>query len=163
MLERLFPRSLEPGYRGHPVAKWVLGALTLLMLWRSCVHIFYADGGAQSIATIPLDTFTANGAAAVVLIFAMWGLSQLLMGAVYALVLLRYQALIPLVWLLFVAEWSGRLAIGLWKPAVETVERAPGATGNLIFPILGLAMLALALRQRPDAAEAPVRAAEPAR
>jgi hypothetical protein len=162
VLERLFPRSLEQGYQGHPVAKWVLVLLTLVTLWRSLVHIFYTDGGAQSIATIPLDTFTANGAAAVVLIFAMWGLSQLLMGGVYALVLWRYQALIPAVWLLFVAEWGGRLGIGLLKPAIETAERPPGAVGNVVFPVLGLAMLALALRKGRDDA-APLREAAPAR
>jgi len=162
VLERLFPRSLDRGYQGHPVAKWVLVLLTGVTLWRSCVHIFYADGGAQSIATIPLDTFTANGAAAVVLIFAMWGLSQLLMGGVYAVVLWRYPAFIPAVWLLFVAEWAGRLGIGLLKPAIETAERPPGAVGNLIFPMLGLVMLALALRKGRDA-DAPLREAAPAR
>ena len=151
MLERLFPRSLEQGYRGHPIAKWVLVPLTLLTLWRSGVHIFYADGGAQSIATIPLDTFTENGAAAVVLIFAMWGLSQLLLGLVYALVLWRYQALIPLMYLLFSTEYIGRALIGLAK-AMETVERPPGAVANVIFPVLGLAMLALSLRRPKEGA-----------
>jgi hypothetical protein len=92
----------------------------------------------------------------------MWGLSQLLMGGVYALVLLRYPAFIPAVWLLFVAEWSGRLGIGILKPAIETAERPPGAVGNLVFPVLGLVMLALALRKGRDA-DAPLREAAPAR
>lgn len=146
MLERLLPRSIDQGYRGHPLALWVLVLLTLMSLGRSLVHIFFEDGGAQSIATIPLDSFTPNGAAAVVTIFAMWGLSQLLLALVYVVVLWRYQALIPLVYLLLVAEWGGRLLIGLGK-SVETVERPPGAVGNVVFPLVGLVMLALSLRE----------------
>lgn len=125
----------------------MLVALTIVTLGRSLVHIFFEDGGAQSIATIPLDDFTENGAASVVLVFALWGLSQLLMAVVYVVVLLRYRALIPLVYVLFVAEWTGRLLIGLGKP-IETVGTAPGAVGNLVFPLLGIAMLVLSLQDR---------------
>ncbi len=42
--------------------------------------MFAPDGGAQSIATIPLDSYTANGADTVILIFSYWGLSQLIIG-----------------------------------------------------------------------------------
>lgn len=149
MLDRLFPRSLDEGYRGHSAAKWVLVLLTGITLGRSCVHIFFVDGGAQSIATLPLDTFPPSAAAAVVTVFALWGLSQLLLGLVYVLVLWRYAALIPLVYLLFVMEYVGRILIGLAKP-METLERPPGAMGSVVFSILGIAMLVLALRERRD-------------
>ena len=155
MFESILPRSLEQGYRGHPVARWVLVGLTLITLARSLIHMFKYDGGAQSIATIPLDTFTPGGSAAVVLIFALWGLSQFLLGLVYVVVLWRYPALIPLVYLLFVAEYVGRGLLGLTNP-VETVETAPGARANIVFPILGAVMFFLALprpdRRPPDAA-----------
>ena len=59
------------------MARWVLVGLTLITLGRSPIHMFKYDGGAQSIATIPLDTFTPGGSAAVVLIFALWGLSAI--------------------------------------------------------------------------------------
>lgn len=151
MFERLFPRSLENGYLGHPLAKWVLVLLTAVTFVRSLIHIFLHDGGAQSIATIPLDSFTPGGAGAVVAIFALWGLSQLLIAVVYLAVLWRYQALIPFVYLLFVAEYVGRLLIGIQGPSIA-VERPPGAVANLVAPVLGLAMLVLSLRARkvPD-------------
>ena len=104
MLKTMFPEQLTHDYRGSPIAKWFFVILTIVTLARSLVHIFAPDGGAQSIATIPLDTFTQNGAAAVVLIFALWGLSQLLMGIIYILVLWRYQALIPFMYLLMLVE-----------------------------------------------------------
>ena len=149
MLERILPRSLDAGYQGHPVAKWALVILTLVTLWRSLVHIFLADGGAQSIATIPLDTFTSTGAAAVVTIFAMWGLSQLLLGVFYVVVLWRYPALIPFVYVLFVAEYVGRFFIGVSSPPIA-LERPPGAVANVIFPLLGAALLALSLRRKTN-------------
>ena len=155
MLERFFPRQLDNDYRGRPLALWVFFPITAITLGRSLVHMFRADGGAQSIATIPLDTFTAGGSAAVILIFSLWGLSQLLLGLLYVVVLWRYRALVPLMYLLLIVEYAGRFALGLWKPIV-TLETPPGATGNFIFVVLGAAMLALALRKRTgeDAPEA---------
>ncbi len=154
MFESILPRSMEQGYRGHPVARWVLLGLTLITLVRSLIHMFKYDGGAQSIATIPLDTFTPGGSDAVVLIFAFWGLSQLLLGLVYAVVLWRYPALIPFIYIFFVAEYVGRGLLGLTNP-IETVETAPGARANLLFPILGAVMFFLSLprsdEQSPEA------------
>jgi hypothetical protein len=83
----------------------------------------------------------------VILIFALWGLSQLLLGFVYAVVLWRYPALIPFIYLLFIAEYVGRLLLGLSK-SVASVETPPGAWANLIAPLLGAAMFYLSLPRR---------------
>ncbi|MCP4421252.1 MAG: hypothetical protein GY805_31965 [Chloroflexi bacterium] len=119
--------------------------MTILTVGRSLAHIFIADGGAQSIATIPLDEFTISGATVIIGMFAQWGLTQLMFGLLYVLTLWRYQSLIPLMWLFIFVEWTGRLLLGFYKP-FETVDTAPGAIGNLIFPVLALIMLILALR-----------------
>ena len=145
MLQNLIPETITNDYRGAPVAKWVFILLTVMTIGRSLAHIFLPDGGAQSIATIPLDSFTAAGAAAVISIFAQWGLTQLLFGLLYVIVLWHYQALIPLMYLFIFLEYSGRLLLGLYKP-LETIGTAPGATGNLIIIPLALIMLVLSLR-----------------
>lgn len=145
MWSRLFPENLDNDYRGHPLALWLFYPITLVTIGRSLVHIFTADGGAQSIATIPLDAMTPNGSAAVVTMFALWGLSQLLFGLLYVVVLWRYRALLPLMYLFLLVEYVGRFAIGHWKPIV-TVETPPGATGNYVFMVVGLVMLVLSLR-----------------
>ncbi|MEZ4637022.1 MAG: hypothetical protein R2856_19065 [Caldilineaceae bacterium] len=72
-MESLFPQTANNDYRGAPLAKWIFVFLTAVTLVRSLIHIFAADGGAQSIATIPLSDFTASGAAAVIGMFALWG------------------------------------------------------------------------------------------
>ncbi len=147
MFAKLLPQTITNDYRGAPVAKWVFALLTVVTIGRSLAHIFLPDGGAQSIATIPLDDFTSNGAAAIIHIFAEWGLSQLMFGLLYVLVLWRYQALIPLMWLFILVEYSGRLLLIFTKP-FETVGTAPGGVGNYIFIPLALLMLVLSFKER---------------
>jgi hypothetical protein len=79
--------------------------------------------------------------------FAQWGLTQLMFGLLYVLVLWRYQSLIPLMWLFVLFEWTGRLWLGFVKP-FETAGTAPGAIGNLIIPLLALIMVVFALRKQ---------------
>ncbi|GAB5494791.1 MAG: hypothetical protein Phog2KO_50060 [Phototrophicaceae bacterium] len=145
MLNKFFPQQDIHEYKGNQIAKWVFAILTIITIIRSLIHIFASDGGAQSIATIPLDTFTVNGGATVILIFAYWGLSQLILGIFYGIVLLRYQALIPLMYLSIIVEYVVRVVIALAKP-IETVGTAPGEIANYIIPPLAIVMLFLSLR-----------------
>jgi len=146
MFENLFPKNIDNQYRGMSIAKWVFVAMTILTVGRSLAHIFVADGGAQSIATIPLDAFSSDAAMVIIGMFAQWGLTQLMFGVLYVLVLWRYQSLIPLMWTFILFEYSGRFLLGLYKP-FETVGQAPGGIGNMIFPVLAIIMLVLSLRE----------------
>lgn len=150
MLQRLFPKQADNDYRGHPLALWLFYPITLITLGRSLVHIFRDDGGAQSIATIPLDSFTPDGAAGVVTIFALWGLSQLLIGLLYVLVLWRYRVLLPLMYLSLIVEYLSRIAISNWKPIV-TLETPPAVPGGYLIIVVSLVMLVLSLRRTPAA------------
>jgi len=147
MLDNLLPKIVTNNYRGMSIAKWLFVAMTILTIARSLAHIFLPDGGAQSIATIPLDAYSPEAAAVIIGMFAQWGLTQLMFGFLYVLVLLRYQALIPLMWLFILFEWTGRLLMGFYKP-FETLDTAPGAIGNMIIPLVALIMLALSLRTK---------------
>lgn len=149
MLQNLFPKNIDNHYRGIPFVKWVFVAMTILTIGRSLAHIFLQDGGAQSIATIPLDEFTSYSAAVIIGMFAQWGLTQMMFGLLYVLVLWRYQSLIPLMWLFSLFEWTGRLLLGFYKP-FETVGQAPGGVGNMIFPVLALIMLVLSLKEQKE-------------
>jgi len=146
VFENLFPRIVNNQYRGARIAKWVFVALTAMTIGRSLAHIFLPDGGAQSIATIPLDGYSPGASAVVIGMFAQWGLTQLMFGLLYVLVLWRYPSLIPLMWLFVLFEWTGRLLLEFVKP-FETAGTAPGAIGNLVIPVLALAMLVLSLRK----------------
>jgi hypothetical protein len=107
-------------------------------------HMFALDGGAESIATIPLSRYSPDASANIIAMFAQWGLSQLLFGLVMLVVVVRYRALVPLMWLLLCLEYAGRQGLGLIKP-VHTAGTAPGAAANPLLLLLAVVMLALAL------------------
>jgi len=144
ILSRLFPATIDNIFPGQKVALYIFYAFTAVTLWRSQHHIFAADGGAQSIATIPLDSYTDQGAAAVITIFALWGLAQLGMAFIYLLACIRYKAAIPFLYLLIVVEYGGRLLVGTFKP-IETTGTAPGAAVNIPFMVVGTVLLILSL------------------
>ena len=146
---RLLPATIGNEYRGSRVALIFFVFMAVMTVARSLIHIVAPDGGAQSIATIPLDSFTANGAATVIHLFALWGLSQLIVGIVYVVALLRYRSLIPLLYLLALVEYATRLVLTRMKP-IEIAGTAPGGVGNyILIPVLAV-MLWLSLRRRPD-------------
>jgi hypothetical protein len=113
---------------------------TLVGIVRSLLHIFLPDGGAQVIATIPLDSFSKEAKAVVIGMFALWGLSQLLSSLIYVYILLKKKQCLPFAWFLLLIEYASRWLIGQFKP-FETVQTAPGAIGNYLFMFLSVAML----------------------
>lgn len=144
-MNNLFPKALNNHYTGHPIAKWFLMAITLLTIVRSLIHMFAPDGGAESIATIPLSSFTANCAATVVLLMALWGLAQLLMSFMYVVVLWRYQELIPLMYVIVILEYAMRIFLMHIKP-IHTLGTAPGYVGDYIMLPLAIVLLFFSLR-----------------
>jgi len=141
---KILPKIIDNQYKGKVIAKYVFLLLTIVTVARSLVHMFSPDGGAQSIATIPLDSYTSAGAASVIMIFSLWGLSQLLMGVVYGVVFLKYKSLIPFMYVLLIIEYIMRIVIGIMKPIVTT-GTAPGGIGNYILVPLCIVMLVLSL------------------
>jgi len=146
----LFPKTIDNTFRGQWIALAVFTALTVMIIVRSCIHILAPDGGAQSIATIPLDSYSDGASGTIISMFALWGQSQLLLGIVFLIALVRYRSLVPFCYMLIIVEWGGRVVIGKYKP-IETLETAPGAAANL--PIAGIAavMLLLCLWKRKSA------------
>ena len=144
MLKRVFPASLDNQFPGHKIALYVFFALTALTLWRSQHHLFGHDGGAQSIASIPLHTYSSSAAETVIGIFGLWGLSQLIIGLIYVLAAIRYRSLIPLLYVLFTFEYAMRFWVGANK-TIETAGTAPGSVINLPFMVAGIVLFALSI------------------
>lgn len=149
--QRLFPANVTSEFSGRRIALWLFVPLTVVTLWRSQHHLFAADGGAQSIAHIPLDAYPPAAAQTIVGVFALWGLSQLILALLELLVLVRYRSLIPLFYLLTVFEYLMR---GLVIPALKTIPttaEAPGALINLPMAAAALVLLILSLWPTPSA------------
>jgi hypothetical protein len=141
----LFPLTIDNQFGGHKVALWFFYLVTAVTLWRSQHHLFAPDGGAQSIATIPLDTFSAGASSTVIGLFALWGLSQLIIGLIYLIASIRYRALIPLLYLLGILEYAVRASVSAGYKPIETVGDAPGAVANVPFIVVFSIMLMLSL------------------
>ena len=144
MLSRLLPAHLDNDFRGYQAAIWIFALITAFKLALGLVHVFSADGGAQTMSHIPLDSYAAGAAQNVVGIFARLGLEQLLLGAFFVIVLLRYRAMIPLMFLLALVTQAGAFALAACKPLSLTVS--PGAAPmHLVLSGLYIAGLVLSL------------------
>ena len=72
-MKKVIPNSIEnkaPDSRFVYYFAWLLVGFNF---FRSLEHIFNEDGGAESIAGIPLSTYSTEAAANIIAIFAQWG------------------------------------------------------------------------------------------
>ena len=139
----MFPKQVDNNFKGYNVAAKIFLLVAIISIVRSCIHVLAPDGGAGSIAGIDLSV---AGGSNIVSIFALWGLSQLLMGIVYLVVFFRYKSLIPFMYLLILTEYSGRIAIGFIKPLI-VIHTPPGAIGDYVLIPLAILMLILSLNR----------------
>jgi hypothetical protein len=140
----LFPRRADNDYRGYKPALWIFGLILLLRTVMSVNSIFNGHLVASSADGIPLDSYTPAGSRAVVSLFATLGLSQLALCFIGILVLIRYRALIPFLFTVFLLEHLGRRLISHFLP-VARVGQPPGIIVNLILLCLMVVGLVLSL------------------
>jgi hypothetical protein len=142
MLSPVLPRSLDNTYRGHPAALWFFVPVLFMKTAIALGTILNGRGAAQNADGIPLDSFGAAGAQAVVALFAIWGLSQLVLSVFGVLALVRYRAMVPFMFVLLVLEHVARRWILTLNP-VATTGAHPGVYINLA--LLGLMVVGLGL------------------
>ena len=141
----LLPGEINNKYDGLHIAKYALYPLCLVSTIRSLIHIICFDGGAQSIATIPLDQFSESANSVIIMMFALWGASQLLMAIVSTIILIKYQKCIPFVYFIYGFECLLRLLIFQMKPIVVTNYAPGGKTGSCIMLLYCITFFALSL------------------
>src|SRR5262245_15191580 len=150
MLLRLFPRVIDNRYYGAKAALWMLAAISLskaimgvncagLNPWLSSRWVIEnADG-------IPLANFPDEAVRVIVFLFSAWGLALLVLSLIAVLALVRYRAMVPLVYLLLGLEQIGRKSISLVIRPIDDTGLTPGFFLNWGFSALLLIGLALAL------------------
>lgn len=147
MLSQLFPQRIDNTYRGYKLALWLLGLLLLMRIAISLGSIFNGHTAASSADGIPLDTFTPAGAQTVLSLFALLGLSRLMLGLIGILALVRYRAMVPLMFVLLLLETLGRKLILQALPIPRT-GAPPASTMNLVLLALMIVGLALSVWPR---------------
>ena len=135
-MKKLIPEIIENKIPSNKFVYYFCWLLIGFNLFRSLEHIFSKDGGAESIAGIPLSSYSSDAANNIVSIFAQWGFSQLVLACILLLVVLKIRELIPLMLLIIALENILRGAVGLYKPLILG-DAPPGA----VSPIIGLVTL----------------------
>lgn len=150
MLAPLLPARADNDYRGHKLALWILGLVVLVRIAISFGSIINGYDAATGPDGIPLDTFPQAASQTIVSLFAMLGLSRLLLGLLCILVLLRYRSLVPLMFAVLLIEQLGRQLIVTYLP-IPRVGAPPVSVIHLTILALLIAGLALSLWSRPQA------------
>lgn len=151
-MKQLFPKAIDNHYTFHKSLVYIFAFITCVTIGRSLIHMFAPDGGANSIASIILFEGTPDPNKVIYMIFSLWGLSQLLMGLWYLVVLIRYKTLIPLMYGFITLEYIMRLVIGQIKPLTSDyfAHVAPGAILNYVMIPLGLLLMFLSLKNQKE-------------
>jgi hypothetical protein len=126
-------------------------AVALLKIGIGGGTLFNGREAAVNADGIALASFGTAGADAFVSLFAAWGLSQLALGAVNLVVLVRYRALVPFMFVLLLIEHLLRKLIFVVLPIPRIASQTPGLAINLVIVALMGVGLVLALREREAA------------
>ena len=137
-MKKIIPNTIENRIPNNKFVYYFTWLLVAFNFFRSLEHIFNEDGGAESIAGIPLESYSSEAANNIISIFAQWGFSQLVLACILLLVVLKMREFIPLMLLIIALENIVRGAVGLYKPLILG-DAPPGA----VSPIIGLVTLAV--------------------
>src|SRR5689334_15375391 len=111
MLQRLFPKQFDNRFPGHVVAIGLFGVVILMELAMGANSLTNTRTVASLADAIPLDRYTNGGAEAVVALFALAG---------GLLVLIRYRAMIPFMFLVLLVLHLGSKAVLLVHPIAKS-------------------------------------------
>lgn len=133
-IKQLLPREVS-FFKGFLAVRVMTALFLLLVITRSCIHLFAEDGGAKSIAGIDISVVGGDN---IIAIFHQWGAIQLLLGVLLTLLFLRYPGFTPLILLTLAMDPVLRAIAGAMMP-LTTEGTPPGESLNWIaFFVLSL-------------------------
>ena len=124
---KVFPKN-PSNFEGFKAIRVITALYLVVMVVRSCIHLFAPDGGAKSIAGI--DTSVAGGDN-IIAIFHQWGAIQLILAAFLLLLLQRYPGFTPLILIILALDPIMRAVAGKIKP-VTSEGTPPGESLNWV-------------------------------
>ncbi|MDA9668186.1 hypothetical protein N9T74_01010 [Pseudomonadota bacterium] len=154
MLNKIFPPVADNDFNGHKIAFWGFILFTLLMTWRSIIHMLFEKYGFHEIGNfIPIEG-DPDPMLLIYRFFSLWGFSQLTFCLVCWVVIFRYRALIPLMYLLWLFEWGFRtfgyplIREDITIQGIYTLGATPGAVGSPYATFLLIILFSLSLIQK---------------
>lgn len=151
LLMRLFPGRVDNDFDGHRAALWLLGLFIALKLAMGVNSILNTASVAAGADGLPLDSFGPAAARAVLMLFALVALGQLTLAAIALIALVRYRAMVPLMFLVLLGEQLVRRFI-VQGYAVERTEGFPPGwyvnIGLIVLLAIGLVLSLWPARRR---------------
>jgi hypothetical protein len=142
-IKELLPKN-PAKFEGVRAVRIVTAIYLLVMVVRSCIHLFAADGGAQSIAGI--DT-SVEGGNNIIAIFHQWGAIQLILAVLLFVLFFRYPGFTPLILLTLALDPVMRFIAGQMM-SVTTTGTPPGEALNAAaFYLLALLFIASLIKK----------------
>lgn len=143
MFNRLFPRQIDNQFEGHWLAVWLLAPIVVVRTVIGFNSMAFSRSIATSADAIPLEKFGADGAEAVISLFALLGLFILLFSLLGAIVLVRYRAMIPFMYLMLLIQQLGSKALLLIHPVVRSGSASIGSA--VVLAILAMTVVGFVL------------------
>ena len=142
-IKKLLPNN-PAKFEGFQAVRIVTAIYLLVMVVRSCIHLFAADGGAQSIAGI--DT-SVEGGNNIIAIFHQWGAIQLILAVLLFVLFFRYPGFTPLILLTLALDPVMRFIAGQMM-SLTTTGTPPGEALNAAaFYLLALLFIASLIKK----------------
>jgi hypothetical protein len=142
-IKELLPNN-PTKFEGFRAVRIVTAIYLLVMVVRSCIHLFAADGGAQSIAGI--DT-SVEGGNNIIAIFHQWGAIQLILAVLLFVLFFRYPGFTPLVLLTLALDPVMRFIAGQMMSLTSTGTPPGEALNAASFYLLALLFIASLIKK----------------
>ena len=145
--KKLFPNN-PTSFEGFRAIRIFTAIYLLVMVVRSCIHLFAADGGAQSIAGI--DT-AVEGGNNIIAIFHQWGAIQLILAVLLLILFFHYPGLTPLILLTLALDPVMRFIAGQMMSVTSTGTPPGEALNAASFYLLTLLFIASLIKKNQAA------------
>jgi hypothetical protein len=142
-IKELLPKN-PTKFEGVRAVRIVTAIYLLVMVVRSCIHLFAADGGAQSIAGI--DT-SVEGGGNIIAIFHQWGAIQLILAVLLFVLFFRYPGFTPLILLTLALDPVMRSIAGQMMSVTSTGTPPGEALNTAAFYLLALLFIASLIKK----------------
>ena len=147
----ILPKIADNNFQGHRFALWGFILFTLLMSWRAIIHMLFEQYGFHQIANFQAISGDPDPMLLIYRFFSLWGFAQLIFCIVCWIVIFRYRALVPLMYLLWLFEWVFRtfgyplIREEIAVQGLYTNGMTPGSVGAPYVSIILLVLFGLSI------------------
>lgn len=145
ILSRIFPRQIDNAYRGHWLGLVLFVLVIVLRTTQGINSMVITRSVITGADAIPLDTFSQPAANTLISIFALLGVSSLIVSLIGLIALVRYRAMIPLLFLVIFVSQIGARLIMLIYPIARSADLSMNYAGQPIGFWFNLGVMAMTL------------------